>query len=305
MVRDAPPASAVSPGSLPRLYDPLLTTARLARRIAERQCRGTNGGLNCSWYHGLWPYLRILGVAASPERHQDFFFDVLGSLARSGTSTRVLVSGSADHSMLAHTLRAYRSCEAAPDVTVLDRCETPLSVSSWYARSIGVPISTAASDILSFSCGVVFDVICTHSFLSQFPAITRPALIDKWRQLLRPDGAVVTTTRINPGGGQDGLGFTSEQAEAFSLRVLDEAVRWRTALGHDPHELAAEARRYAERTMANAAGSPQDVVELFEDGGFRVDLLQVREVRGAVSEGTWGPGTNQTATYAEIVARRR
>lgn len=43
----------------------------------------------------------------------------------------MLISGTADYSMLAHLLQAYRNVEAAVHVTVLDRCETPLYLCRW------------------------------------------------------------------------------------------------------------------------------------------------------------------------------
>ena len=46
------------------------------------------------------------------------------------------------------------------------------------------------------------------------------------------------------------------------------------------------------------------MVRLLEDGGFRVEHLEVREVEGPAPTGTWGPTTSQSARYAELVARR-
>jgi hypothetical protein len=138
------------------VYEPLTRTAALSRRLADHHCSG------CAWYHGFWPYLRIFGMAASPDRHQDFFLGALGGAATGTGASRVLVSGAADSSMLAHVVEAWRGAGgSAPQVTVLDRCPTPGMVSNWYAQLGGFEISTAVADVVGYTPAEPFDVVCT------------------------------------------------------------------------------------------------------------------------------------------------
>ena len=50
---------------------------------------------------------------------------------------RVLISGAADYSILAYVLWACRENGLDAEVTVLDRCDTPLLLNTWYAEQGG------------------------------------------------------------------------------------------------------------------------------------------------------------------------
>ncbi len=107
--------------------EPVSESAALARRKAAEICDpGDSTQPGCALFHGLWQYFRIFGLASTPARNGGFFKHSLESLARDGGYSRMLISGAADYSMPAHVLKAYRNVEAAVQVTVLDRCETPL-----------------------------------------------------------------------------------------------------------------------------------------------------------------------------------
>jgi SAM-dependent methyltransferase len=284
------------------LAEPLLASAPLARSVASTLCPSRGERADCSWYHGTWQYLRLLGLAAAPQRHRHFFADALGSLARGGRHPRVLVTGTADYSMLAHVADAYTQARA--DLAVVDRCPTPVVLCAWYAGLLGAPLRTFVADVLELAPGASFDVVCSHSFLSQFPARSRPALVARWRDLLRPGGVAVTTTRISPPGTPGTVRFTPAQAAAFARRARVEAERLGPVLDLDPEALADRAHRYAGRITVHTVTSSDEVVRLLVDGGLRVEHLEVREVEGPAATGTWGPSTSQSARYAEIVARR-
>lgn len=306
LLREKAPAIGTGLGGPPSdLGEPLATTAPLAEMVAPVLCRADHGARdNCSWYHGFWQYLRIFKLVSTPHRHADFFFDAFGFLAREGHYRRVLVSGAADYAMLAHVLWAYRKEDAAADITVLDLCETPLFLCKWYAKQASAAVDTHASDILDRESGEPFDVICTHSFLSRFPSARRKDLISKWRQLLRPGGKVVSTTRINLSRAPECAGFTPGQVRAFRERVFEEARLWRDILGIDPDEMADRAQLYAERTVHYPTTRREELTRLFEAGGFTLDRLNLPVLPGNVSARQSGPSTHQNATYAEFVASR-
>ena len=287
----------------PTLEEPVVLSAPLAYRVAPGFChKDPVSGEDCAWYHGLWQYLRVFNLVATPQRHAGFFLDSLGSLAHEGSHRRVLISGTADYSMFAHLLRAYRRQNASVDV--VDLCETPLFLCKWYARIVSAAVDTHTSDILAFRCTEPFDVICTHSFLSRFTPYARGQLVSKWRQLLRPGGKVVTTTRIDPSWSEDPSGFKPTQLSAFCDRVLQEARCWRDILAADPDEMVEQARLYAQKSVNYSVRSPEEIVDLFERGGFEMERLQLTEVPGNVSARQSGSSTHQRATYAEIVATR-
>ena len=305
VLKSKAPVASLGAASPSELEEPVVTTAPIARMLASVLCRADRPSTeDCFWLHGPWQYLRIFGMAPTPQRNAEFFLDSLGTLARDRRHPRVLVSATCDYSMLAHLLRAYRSENASAEVTVVDLCETPLFLCKWYAKMVSQTIETHASGILDWKCVKPFDVICTDSFLSRFPPSMKKNLISKWRDLLRPGGKVVTATRIEPSWSEDSIRYTPNQKDAFRNRVYEQARRWRDFLGIDPDEMAKDARLFAERARNYSVRSREELVELFEGGGFAFDRLDLTELRGYVHPRRSEPGTHRSATYAQIVASR-
>ncbi len=285
--------------------EPLSESAPLARRIAPDLCRRDPvSGEDCAWYHGFWQYLRVLDIVTAPREHGRFFSRTLEALARDGGHGRVLVSGTADYSMYAQILHAYGKENASCDVTVVDRCETPLFLCRWYAERQGADVRTAAFNILDFDAAQTFDFICTHSFLGSFDPTERRRLMAKWRQLLRPGGKVVTIQRIRPASGGKFIGFTAEQAAAFVGRVSRQAEKVKDSLDISPEELAEEARIYTERFKIHPVRSREELVELFEGGGFSVELFHSGSVGRRMSAQPSGPSAPGEAAYARIILSR-
>ena len=150
----------------------------------------------CSWYHGPWQYLRLLGVMVSSQEHEQFYLEELQKLSESGQYNNILISGTTDYAMTEIIHKAYTSF---PNVTVVDRCEAPLFLNLWYAEKFSLPLAVKKSDILDFLPDCKYDVICTHFFLGYFPEEILPLLIRRWRGLLRKGGKVLTINRIRPG----------------------------------------------------------------------------------------------------------
>jgi SAM-dependent methyltransferase len=304
------------------LDEPLARSAGTAGALARELCAGAgDGGESCAWYHEAYPTLRLLGLAATPERHAAFYRAALGALAGRPGSARVLVSGAADTAMLAQVLRACRpqvlrasrepnARDAPLRIRVLDRCPTPLRLCRDYAEEIGVAIETQSLDLLSPAArepaAEPFDLACTHSLLVLVPPQHRDALVAAWRALLRPGGRLVSTARIDPAPGPPRAG--AEQADAFAARAREAAVALATTRREgspDPDAVAALARRYAERLASWPVASERALAELLEAGGFAMERLEVTEVGGRVAAAAAGSGTARSARYAEFVALRR
>jgi SAM-dependent methyltransferase len=186
-----------------------------------------------------------------------------------------MISGSADYSMLALVLWAFRNENVVPEVHVIDACETPLFLNRWYAERTRVNVETEASDILQWEAAEPFDIICTHSLLGRFNPSARERLIAKWRQLLRPGGSVLTVNRVRPMARADKERFTPEQARAFQEAAVREA----------------EKRR-------------KEVKELFTAGGFVIDRLDLRSSGGGAGAAPSGPAAHGNAEYVHVVAWR-
>ena len=283
----------------------LRESASLAWRNAPVLCR-SHGGVrpDCAWYHGLWQYLRLLDIAVPPQRHAAFFTDALRSALEADRAQRIVITGTADYGMLAQVLASVGVLSGPGQVTAVDVCETPLFLCKWYAMRSGQALVTRATDVLSWATNDVYDIACTHSLIPQFPPAQRKELIAAWRRVLRPGGRVLTTARINPAWTPDRAGFAREQVGAFRALVVERAQALVPRLDIAIEELAAAAETFAERIVTHSLTSRDELVNLFESGGFRLHRLDIRAIGGSLDSGLAGPSTNKSGTYAEIVAIR-
>lgn len=275
-------------------------SAPLARLLADSLCRAPIGRDHCGALHGVWPDLRLLGAAAEPDRHAAFYADALAARAAAGASERVLVSGCADWGMLATTVSAYRHQAAPLDVTVVDRCPTPTLLCAWYGAQVGMPVRTAVADVGEYQESRPFDLICTHSLL-RYPVLEgRHRLVENWRKLVRPGGAVVTVTRLSrePASSPD-----PESARRFADRIVRRCAE--LGLDRDPIELRARAERFSTAQVAHAVGDATDLRELFEQHGFEVVRLETPQLEGPVHVREPIGGAARSGSYGEIVAVRR
>ncbi|OGA32140.1 MAG: hypothetical protein A3F75_12195 [Betaproteobacteria bacterium RIFCSPLOWO2_12_FULL_64_23] len=285
--------------------EPLELSAPLARRLAPQLCRKDPAtGENCAWCHGLWQYLRLMRLAATPGHQVDFYRRAFQSVTGGNGAPRVLVSGAADYSMLALALAIHRERGLEPVITVVDECDTPLFLNRWYAERASASVECSRSDILEYASATPFDVVCTHSFLVQFSPDERIRLLAKWRELLRPGGTVITVTRVRAAAGTERVRFSPEQAQAFRATVLRQAEAMRALLQVDPDELAQEADIYMSRQRPWPVRSREEVQQLFEDCGFRVDELSDAPRAAAAGERPEGPAVPGSGERVQVIATR-
>jgi hypothetical protein len=181
------------------------------------------------------------------------------------------VSATADYSMLAHLKCAYDTEHRPLDVTVLDRCETPLLLNRWYADRYGVRLTTQCSDALSYDGNNPYDLICTHSFFGRVDPDSRRRLIGRWHRLLRSGGVVVTTQRVHPGGRNRSRDDTEAEADDLRRRVM-AAARGHPELGLDPDELGQAAYDDAIRRVRYVIRAVSEITDLFTAEGFHIEL---------------------------------
>lgn len=252
----------------------LRRSAALARILASWLC-SSDDGHGCCHYHAVWQYLRLLGLTRTLERQRDFYHLALAGLAEHGKHPRLLVSGTADHALPGYCAAAYAASPATLDLTVMDRCYTPLAVCQWHAALAGYPITTHAADILGWQHPAAsFDVICSHSFLGRFQTEQQPDLLAVWHRLLRRGGQLLTATRLQVGHRLNDDGpYSPHQVEVLRARVVALAQACRDPLDVAPEHLGQMAASYA-RTMTDYPPKDADtLVGLLQKGGFRVDVL--------------------------------
>jgi len=285
--------------------EPLALSAPLAARLAEAQCRLDPAvGWSCAWSHGFWQYLRLLGLAVTPDRHAAFLQSALAEVADSRPRARLLISGAVDYAMLAQVAAVWHGRGAMPEITVLDICDTPLELNRWYAERSGFNIRTVKADILEFASPRPFDAICTHAFLGFFDHARRKSLAAKWYSLLSTGGRAITVHRLRPGESELVL-FTENQIQAYVETVTATARGIAPLPGLDDAALAGLAERYARRLRFYAVPTLHYVDALFRQAGFAIERLFAAPLGGNVKtagSASTVPGDNP---YFHLVATRR
>jgi SAM-dependent methyltransferase len=295
----------IQPTAPTTVYEPLIDSAPISFAAAPKTCAADDGtGHSCAWYHGLIQYLRLLDVVEAPTANSDFLLRNFRALASAGDYTRVLVSGSADYSTAAHVLAGYRQVDAEPEISVIDRCETPLMINRWYGKQERAAITTESAALLDYVPAEPFDVVTTHCFLGYFTHEERPRAIAKWADCLRPGGKVVTVNVIRPGSMPDIRRFTPEMIDAFAQRTLRAAQACGGFPGLPPEDLEARARVYAGNFWNYPVREEAEVRALFEDNGFTLDFLDMGEPPEGNADGTSGSTVKGALRYVSIVATR-
>src|SRR5262245_51964312 len=279
-------------------------SVHLAHRLAMQHCRHAIGG-DCNWYHGVWQYLRALGVLKTAGGHASFFGDTLRALAAGGSVRRVLISGAADDAMALIALEAFREVDAPLELTMVDRCEAPLALSRWSAARVGATMRTSRADMLDFAGEAPFDVVMMSSFLAFITPAARPRLFAHVAGLLRSGGKLLFTNRLRPGAPDAPVGFTAAQADGFCTKVRREVERQHGLLGLDPATVERWAREYTARFRAFPLRSFEEVMELLRPAGFSPDRLDTTLFPGMPgAETIAGPSAADRAEYARVLATR-
>jgi 2-polyprenyl-3-methyl-5-hydroxy-6-metoxy-1,4-benzoquinol methylase len=288
------------------IEEPLLESAPVAWGLAPQLCsKDPTTGERCSWYHGIWQFLRIMGLASSAAQRAGFYLRSIRMSCAGLAAPRILISGTADYAMLALVMASLQDRGSPPAVTVIDICETPLHLNRWYAERGSWRIETVCGNVLDFQAPEPFDVVCTDGFFSRVPVARRPALAAKWRELLRPSGRVIATNRLHPESKNEKTGFSPARAQAFREAVRSAMAEKRDAIRVDPQELMRQAEIYAARHDTYPLVSMEEIRGVFEETGFRIDLLSaVSRAREQQNE-THGRETRQkSVAQMHLVASR-
>lgn len=280
--------------------EPLALIAPLADEAAREHCRpDAASGETCAWYHGSVDYLRLLGVMSSPAEDSDFLQPTFQRLAADPGVREVLVSGAGDCAMLAQLLAGFRAAEVEPNVTLIDRCETPVRMNRWFAERNGLALDTEMVNVLDYETGKRFDLICTHCFIGYFTPEQRPALFAKWFSLLRPGGRVVTVNPVRRTADHSLLGFSAEQAAGFEARALAAFEERPALLDGDRAEVERRARAFATTFASYPVRSLEELSGLFEAAGFAVEhCAPLPSPDSGGAPGERGPA------YHAVIARR-
>jgi SAM-dependent methyltransferase len=288
-----------------QLEEPLLESAPLAWRLAPQLCRRVpETGESCAWYHGTWQVLRALDLVSTLRHHAHFYMRTLGGLARAGSFPRVLVSATADYSLPAHVIEAYRARQGRLELSVIDQCETPLALTRWYAERIGFEVATQRSSIFEYRAANPYDAICSHSFIGYFPKAGRPEVLSRWHSLLRPGGKLLTVNRIRNNAGDALVRSAPERIEVFSRTARDRARQTGGLAGIEPEAIAHAARVYAQHQAVVYPVADDELTGLFENSGFLTEQVLIEDTPLSGHAALNTPAASATARYAHVVATR-
>ena len=291
------------------LTEPLLQSADAMATVAKMACRKPlYGQETCTWFHGVWQYLRLFDMVTSPDWHADFFTSALSDILKPfgdmdpGQRVNALITGSADYSMPAYVLSVADRVGARTNLHILDRCRTPLVACEWYFRnrdagghdrrwhSLRVhEMDMASARRLGRSR---YDLIATDSYLTSFELSQAVEAAKIWYDLLRPGGAVITTVRLHPLDVPRGAGL--DEVSDFTLRAQAAAERWRIYLKAGVGELTAAARLYAISMRSYDLGDADAVLNVFCNAGFKIEHQELGKTHGELRE----------ATHLRLVARK-
>jgi SAM-dependent methyltransferase len=248
------PAEAVAP-----LDEDLPTVASQAYQLADRLCD------RCRNFHALWPYRRLAHMCGA-EGGLDIIERHLSRLVASGAK-RILIAAAADTNLVATVARASRG--HAVDITLLDRCETPVELSRRYAERWSLSLTGGVCDFAILDVSG-FDLVYANSVLWYFPPEIQVDVLSRFRKALRPGGHLLHV--FNTGGRATGEVLT-EYRENYAGWVMDELDRQQIPLP-DARETFKQRLDDCARALTTARegtfGEPDAVDSLLRAAGFLI-----------------------------------
>ena len=260
-------------------------------------------GSSCKLYHGTYQYFMLLDLKRGILNDSRFIISQVRELAIRDNCRRILITGTADYSMLAHIAWAFRSTPSRPEITVVDRCQTALSINAWYARKYSLEINLVRSDLFEYDAPWQYDAICTHNILNFFSFDDRLRLTRKWHDLLRPGGCVVTMTRLRLGSDDKAGGFTPQQVSSIYERTYQAATEYGSGLGIEPGILAGVAEEFADDYKRFMWKGEEDVHDCFNNAGLQLITPATASVSLQTPDLHVSPGARSAARLL-IVARK-
>jgi hypothetical protein len=249
--------------------EPLRESAPIAFGVAQHACADED----CRTYHSMWQYLRLAGIHRGVQVDGPLFVAAAERLARDGKLQRVLVSGTADYSMLAHIAHGARKGGGNPSFHVVDQCATTLRMNEWYGAQHHLNVTTFRSDILAFRPEYRYDLICTHAFLGFHAFANRPILFRRWSEWLTPGGRLCFSNTLSDQP-------IPADAEGRTKRIADKTLTGLRRLAEQGIALPCPEPQFMElvrafglrREETAPAMSLQTVGSWIEDAGLDVEI---------------------------------
>jgi hypothetical protein len=274
-----------------RIAEPLRESAPLAFTTAMAHCPRDSA---CQVYHALWQYLRLAELVRSVRVDGPIYAAVAERMARAGQLRRVLITATADYSMLAHLAYGARRAGAEVEFSIIDQCATALHLNAWYAGRNGLDVRTIQADVLEYEGRSEYDLICTHSLLTLLPPANRGRLFGQWRTWLAKEGRVCFSNRV----WNHHLHLTQREIDQRSAAMAERAVQ-RLEQNGIPLPCPADdfanlvirySERYGQRTSDLPPLPVSDIERWTQDADLDIEIaVPVGEVVADASDQAPGP----------------
>jgi SAM-dependent methyltransferase len=264
----------------------LQESAQFAFELANRSCG------SCVDYHALRPYLRLAGMVSGPARHAAALRPYLRDLLVDEKDRRVLIAGAGDAGLLALLVR--QASATVTEITVVDRCPTPLELCRRFAQNVPLSLETRQQNLEEIEDATRFDLVVCHLTLSFVSPARRPAVLENLRRALRTDGKLLLVYKSDRAIDKDIVDFEI----AYSQRTLAELERLHVTLPQSRQELLVRLRRYA-HTYYQRRSAPIDSAKLesaLHTAGFEIIMHAEMGTRLSL--------LNETRTEYLVIAKR-
>ena len=255
-----------------------------AETIAAAPMKNRGDAPECEWYHAAWGYCRVLGFIPSKNLHKEYF-EALFKERTNADSVNILISGTADFTILDHIIQALpQSLYSKTTISVLDMCLTPLKMCQWYNEKRlqcggeKIKIEYLQRDALHTALpDEYFDLITTYSFLTRFDGDTQNDLMKEWRRILKPDGMVITSDRITPQYDEEFFEDSSAQTDSFIEIAKDQIKKYPQLLNHE-EKILALLRTYSLHRLHYSFRSLEMFTSLFNKFQYEIIIKDVEDI---------------------------
>ena len=232
---------------------------------------------NCSWYHCAWAYLRLLDCVSAPQWHETNYRKAIERYLKGFRKTiNILISGTADYSMLYLIIDEIYKENKTAIIYVLDKCPSPIRFCEEYVNELAsdekkqyinshIKIRCKEEDILRTDINN-FDIICTDAFLTRFTKSGAASVVKKWYDMLNEKGVIITTVRIHYAEKKSDLLSVSKSILRFEKKVssrYDDYIKQHQEFPISKEKLLYLANRYIIKMDSNSLGREEDIKELF------------------------------------------
>ncbi len=271
------------------LEEPISESADLVCNAAYELCHNGIMDENCVWYHSVWQYLRLLNLVSTPAWHHTFYQTELAQAIKNKKTPKILISGTADYSMLAYVIDTCKRANCNAEITVLDTCQTPLFSCQWFAKRENVNIKCLQQNILKHDCGP-YDIICSDAFLTRFTKKDAGRVANRWNSLLKKGGCVITTVRVHD--HKTSTQNRERQIKEFIEKARERSVKVQEHIQYSPKKIAQMAEEYITRMKSSNLGTEEDILALFNQFLVKYNISNVL-------------GELERSKYLQIVAKKK